>query len=64
GEGAGIELRVLDAADGTDLDRSEAAHAATVRACAPSGAARDVRVEARASAGRMDAVLGERISGN
>lgn len=64
GEGAGIELRVFDPADGSDLDRSEAAHAATVRACAPSGATRDIRVEARASAGRMDAVLGERVSGN
>jgi hypothetical protein len=64
GEGSGIELRVLDPLDGTDLDRSEAAHAVTVRACAPSGAGRDVRFEARASAGRMDAIVGERTSVN
>jgi hypothetical protein len=63
GDGAGIELRVLDPADGTDLDRSEAAHAVTVRACAPPAAARDVRFEARASAGRLEAVVGERTSG-
>jgi hypothetical protein len=64
GEGAGIELRALDSADGTDLDRAEAAHAVTVRACALPAAAREVRFEARASAGRLDAVVGERTSGN
>jgi hypothetical protein len=64
GDGAGIELRVVDPADGTDLDRSEAAHAATVRACAPAGVGREVRFEARASAGRLEAVVGERASGN
>jgi hypothetical protein len=64
GDGAGIELRVFDPADGSDLDRSEAANAVTVRACAPALAARDVRFEARVSAGRMDAVVGERHSGN
>jgi hypothetical protein len=64
GDGAGIELRVVDPADGTDLDRSEAAHAATVRACAPAGVGREVRFEARASAGHLDALVGERASGN
>jgi hypothetical protein len=63
GEGAGIDLRVVDSADGTDLDRSEAAHAVTVRACAPSVAARDVRFEARASAGRLETIVGERTLG-
>jgi hypothetical protein len=60
GEGAGIELRVFDPADGSDLDRAEAANAVTVRACAPPAAARDVRFEARVSAGKMDAVVGVR----
>jgi hypothetical protein len=60
GDGAGVELRAFDSATGADLDRSEGAHAAAVRACAGSGAARDVRFELRASAGHMDAVVGER----
>lgn len=62
GEGAGVELRAFDPADGADLDRSEAAHAATVRACAPQSAARDVRFEIRLSSGHLDAVVGERTS--
>jgi hypothetical protein len=61
GDGAGVELRAFDPADGTDLDRSEAAHAATVRACASPTTAREVRFEARASAGRLDALVGERV---
>jgi hypothetical protein len=64
GEGAGIELRALDPVDGTDFDRSEALNAASVRACAPSGIARDARFEARASAGHLDAIVGERTTGN
>jgi hypothetical protein len=61
GDGAGIEIRAFEGADG-EIDRSEAAHAASVRACAPSDSARNVRFEMRASAGRMDAVVGERVS--
>jgi hypothetical protein len=64
GDGAGVELRALDPTDGTDLDRAEAAHSAAVRACAPPGASRDVRFEVRASAGHMDAIVGELTSGN
>jgi hypothetical protein len=64
GDGAGIELRALDPADGSDLDRSEAAHAVTVRACAPAGAAREARFEVRASAGHVDAIVGERTTVN
>jgi hypothetical protein len=60
GDGAGLELRVFDAADGTELDRSEAAHAVSARACAGPDAPRAVRFEARASAGKVDAVVGER----
>jgi hypothetical protein len=64
GDGAGIELRAIDPGDGSDLDRSDAAHAATVRVCAAANTARDVRFEARASAGHMDAILGELTSVN
>jgi hypothetical protein len=61
GDGAGIELRAFDESD-TEIDRSEASHAASVRACAPSDLARGVRFEVRSSAGRVTAVLGERTS--
>jgi hypothetical protein len=62
GEGAGIDLRASDPADAADIDRAEAAHAASVRACAPADAARSVRFDVRASAGRVDAVVGEQTS--
>jgi len=62
GDGAGVELRALDAADGTDLDRSEGANAASVRACAAADANRSVRFEVRVSAGKLDAIVGERTS--
>jgi hypothetical protein len=65
GDGGGVELRATDPLDGTDLDRAEAAQAATVRICAPSsGAGRETRFEARASAGHMDAIVGERTTPN
>jgi hypothetical protein len=60
GDGAGIELRVFEGTD--EIDRCEAAHAVSVKACAMPEAARGVRLEARASAGHVDAVLGERTS--
>jgi hypothetical protein len=62
GEGLGVELRAIDGADGEEIDRSEAAHAASVRACATADAARTVRFEARASAGHLEAVIGERTT--
>jgi hypothetical protein len=64
GEGAGVEVRAFDPGDGTDFDRSEAAHAASVRACAPQGIARDARFELRASAGHVNAIVGERTTAN
>ena len=64
GEGAGIELRASDPGDGSDYDRSEGAYAASVRACAPPGIARVARFEARASAGHMDVIIGERSTQN
>ncbi len=61
GDGAGVALQAFDDT-GMTLDRAEAAYAASVRACAPAGASAVVRFEARASAGRPDAVLGERTT--
>ena len=60
GDGAGIEVRVFEGTD--EIDRSESAHAASVKACAGPEATRGVRIEARASAGHVDAVLGERTT--
>lgn len=62
GEGTGLELRMFDAVTGDELDRSHGQLSAGVRACAGS-APRSVRVEARATAGKLDAVIGERIVG-
>jgi hypothetical protein len=56
GPGAGVEIRVFDGT-GTEIDRSESAHAASVRACATPDASRSVRIDLRASAGRMVALL-------
>jgi hypothetical protein len=58
GEGMGIELRAFDGVDGAEIDRCEAPHAASVRACAKPDSGRTVRFEARASAGRLEAVVG------
>ena len=63
GEGAGVDLRASDPKDGADVDRSEAAHAASVRACAPADGSRSVRFDLSASAGRVDALVGEQTSG-
>lgn len=60
GEGTGVELRLFDAATGEELDRSHGQTSATVRGCA-ADAPRPMRVEARATAGKLDAVLGERL---
>lgn len=60
GEGTGLGLEVIDVTDGEVLDRSHGQHVAAVQACAAS-ATRTVRVEARASAGKLDAVIGERL---
>jgi hypothetical protein len=62
GEGSGVDLRAADPADLADIDRSEAAHAASVRACAPNDNARSVRFDVRATAGRVDAVVGEQTT--
>jgi hypothetical protein len=61
GEGTGLELHLFDAVNGDELDRSHAQVAASVRACAPPGEAKSVRLEARATAGKLDGILGERV---
>jgi hypothetical protein len=63
GEGAGVELRAYEADTGSEIDRSEGAHGASVRACAPADAPRAVRFDLQASAGHMEAVVGELVSG-
>lgn len=59
GEGTGLEVRLVDVVSGDELDRAHGQNAATLRACT-SGAIRSVRIEARATAGKLDAVIGER----
>jgi hypothetical protein len=63
GDGAGMDLRASSSSDATDLDRSQAAQAVSVRVCAAADAPRSVHFELRASAGRLDAVVGEQVSG-
>lgn len=58
GEGTGLEVRVFDVTDGEELDRSHGQTAASVRACA-ADATRTVRIEARATAGKLEALAGE-----
>jgi hypothetical protein len=60
GEGTGLELRIFDAVSGDELDRSHGQTAGSVHACATADAPRSVRIDARATAGKLDAILGER----
>jgi hypothetical protein len=59
GEGTGLEARLFDSVTGEEIDRSHGQTAASVRACA-TGTTRTVRLEARATAGKLDAIVGER----
>jgi hypothetical protein len=61
GEGTGLEARMFDASSGEELDRSHGQNAAALRACA-GAAARPVRFEVHATAGKLDAIIGERTS--
>ena len=61
GQGTGLELRAFDAATDDELDRAHGHRAAAIRVCAGT-ARRDVRIEARATAGTLDVVFGERLS--
>lgn len=60
GEGTGLELRLFDGETGEELDRAHGQVSGGVRACAAE-AARVVRVEARATAGKLAAIIGERV---
>jgi hypothetical protein len=60
GEGTGLELRLLDVATSTELDRAHAEHAVAVRACAPAAASRPVHVELRSTSGKLWTVIGVR----
>jgi hypothetical protein len=60
GAGTGVTLRAFDLSN-DEIDRAEAAHAAAVRVCARDDRARPVRFEVRGSAGRLHAVMGERL---
>jgi hypothetical protein len=60
GDGSGIELRMFDAGTQEELDRSVADRAVSARACAMQQGPRQIRVELRASTGRVDVVVGER----
>jgi hypothetical protein len=61
GEGAGLEGRVIERASGDEIDRAHAAHAIVLGVCATPGAPRPVRIELRATAGKLDTVVGERL---
>jgi hypothetical protein len=61
GDGTGVDLRVFDVGTGDEIDRSHAATGARVQACAAGNAARGVRIELRATSGKLDAIVGERM---
>jgi len=61
GPGTGVELRVFDRSATDEVDRSHGERAAAVRGCAPEGAQKAFRVELRATSGKVDVVVGERI---
>jgi hypothetical protein len=61
GEGTGIEARVFDATTQDELDRGHAARTALLRACAPSGAARTVRMEVRVTTGKLHVIVASRL---
>jgi hypothetical protein len=60
GEGVGVDLRVFDAAGLEELDRAHGPAAVAARACAAPGAARAIKVELRAAAGKLDTLVATR----
>lgn len=60
GEGTGLEARIYDTTNNEELDRSHGQNAVTLRACA-GPQTRSLRLEARATAGKLEAVIGERL---
>ena len=61
GEGTGLELRLFDVTSGEELDRAHGQTTGAVRGCA-ANTARSVRLEARATAGKLEAIIGERTT--
>jgi hypothetical protein len=62
GEGTGLLGRVIERTTGDEMDRAHADRAVAMRACVAIGAPRAVRIELRASAGKLEAVIGERVA--
>jgi hypothetical protein len=62
GEGIGLLARLIDPATGDEIDRAYADRAIEMRACATPSAPRAIRVELRASAGKLDTLIGERLT--
>ena len=63
GPGAGLVARMFDAATGDEVDRSHAADAVLLRGCASDGAPRGLRISVSVTAGKLDVVVGERLTG-
>jgi len=63
GEGSGVELRIFDGATSEELDRAAGEKGVSARACAGAAAPRSLRVEIRGTAGKPEAVIGERVYG-
>ena len=63
GSGAGLVGRLTDAATGDELDRAHGAESASLRACAPDATPRSVHVSIRVTGGKLDVVVGERLTG-
>jgi hypothetical protein len=61
GAGAGMVGRVVDGANGDELDRAHATDSVALRACAPEGGGRSVIVSVVVTAGKLDVVVGERV---
>lgn len=60
GEGTGLEARLYDTTNNEELDRSHGQNALSLRACA-GAQTRSLRLEARATAGKLEAIIGERV---
>jgi hypothetical protein len=60
GAGTGLVARLFDDGTGEEIDRAHAANATVLRGCAGADA-RAVRLELRATAGKLDAIVGERL---
>jgi hypothetical protein len=61
GDGTGIEARLFDAVNGEEIDRAHGQNAVALHTCADN-ATRTLRIEARATAGKLDAIIGERTT--